>query len=222
MSDRRLSFRTLTVAVVSTTVVAAGIFAFPTVLPTASSIVAVVQGFFEAPADLDSRSSSSMVVAPTAGLLSWNTFGNAGTETTEASISNDPNIGSSNLTFGAGVTPAANANRFGGLGWFDTGDTFQTTLAESIAGNDYLEFVVQPNPGYTVSYTSFAFRWDRSGTGPTAVTLRSSADSFSSDLGSITGIGSSAFIENTITISGLNSITGPTTFRVYGYGGPGT
>jgi len=91
-----------------------------------------------------------------------------------------------------------------------------------LPANDYLEFVVQPHTGYVVSYTSFAFRWDRSGTGPTAVTLRSSVDNFASDLGSITGIVSGALVENTITINGLSNIAGPTTFRVYGYGGTGT
>ncbi len=156
-------------------------------------------------------------LAPNAVMLSWNTNGNAGTETTEPSTSNDPNLSAANLTLGS-VTPAANGNRFGGSAWFDTGDTNPTTLAESIAGNDYIQFIVTPNAGFTFTPTSLVFTWDRSGTGPSNVTLRSSADSFSTDLGSATGIVSAAFASNTITISGLTNLNTATTFRLYGYG----
>src|SRR4051812_48002910 len=95
-------------------------------------------------------------------LLQWNTFGNAGTETTEPSVFNDTNISAASLTLGS-VTPAANANRFGGSNWFDTGDTVAgTTLAESIAGNDFIQFVVSPNAGFSFTATNLTFIWDRS------------------------------------------------------------
>lgn len=154
-------------------------------------------------------------------LLQWNTFGNAGTETTEPSVYNDPNISAANLTLGS-VIGAANGNRFGGNNWFDTGDTNPTTLAESITGNDYIQFVVTPNAGYSFTATSFVFNWDRSGTGPSSVTLRSSADGFTSDIGTVTGIVSGAFASNTITITGINSITVATTFRLYAYNATAT
>ncbi len=154
-------------------------------------------------------------------LLQWNTFGNAGTETTEPSVYNDPNISASNLTLGS-VTAAANGNRFGGNNWFDTGDTNPTTLAESITGNDYIQFIVTPNVGYSFTPTSFVFSWDRSGTGPSSVTLRSSVDGFTTDLGTVTGIVTGAFASNTITITGISNITVATTFRLYGYGATAT
>lgn len=165
---------------------------------------------------------SQQPLAPTAVMLSWNTFGNLGTETTEPSTANDPNLSAANLTFGAGVTPAANTNRFGGDNWFDTGNTAGgNTLAQAIAGNNYIQFVVTPNAGFSFTPTSLVFNWDHSGTGPLNVTLRSSADSFSTDLGTVTGtaaIGTS----NTITISSLTNLTAATTFRLYGYGATGT
>ena len=66
-------------------------------------------------------------------LLQWNTFGNTGLETTEPSVFNDPNISATNLTQGT-ITPAANGNRFGGNGWFNTGNTVTgNTLAEAIS-----------------------------------------------------------------------------------------
>lgn len=156
-----------------------------------------------------------------AQLLQWNTFGNLGTETTEPSVFNDPNVAASNLTPGAGVTPAGNANRFGGSGWFNTGNTVAgATLAEAVAGNDYIEFTVT-TIGATFTPTSFVFSWDRSGTGPDEVTLRSSADGFTADLGSISGLIQGISTGNTITISGLTNLS-TTTFRLYGYGGTAT
>ena len=156
-----------------------------------------------------------------AQLLQWNTFGNLGTETTEPSVSNDANIaGLVNLTMGT-ITPAANGNRFGGSGWWNTGNTAGgNTLAEAVAGNDYIQFIVTPNAGFSFTPTSLVFTWDRSGTGPSSVTLRSSADGFVSDLGTVTGMvsgGAATTTPRTITISTLSNVTAATTFRLYGY-----
>ena len=153
-------------------------------------------------------------------LLQWNTFGNSGNETFETSIANDPNIAVSNLTLGAGVTPAGNANRFGGTAWFDTGDANPTTLAESIAGNDYIQFVVSPNGGFSFTPTSFSFYWERSGSGPNQFALRSSADGYSANLGTVNFV--SITTSHTINISGLANVTSATTFRLYAAGATGT
>jgi hypothetical protein len=151
-----------------------------------------------------------------ATLVEWNTAGNTGTETTEPSVITDVNIvGPINLTLGAGVTAAANGNRFGGSNWFDAGDAQPPTLANSIAGNDYIEFIVAPAMGFVFTPTSFAFTWDRSNTGPDSVTLRSSADSFATDIGSISNMASMS--ANSITITGLTNLSSATTFRLYGY-----
>ena len=159
-------------------------------------------------------------------LLQWNTFGNAGTETTEPSVFNDPNLsGVTNLTQGT-ITAAANGNRFGGSGWFNTGNTVAgNTLTEAVAGNDYIQFIVTPNVGFSFTPTSLVFTWDRSGTGPQHVTLRSSSDGFTSDLGTVTSMssgGSSTTTVRTITITTLTNITVATTFRLYGYGATAT
>lgn len=154
-------------------------------------------------------------------LLQWNTYGNVGTETTEPSVFNDANIAAVNLTQGT-ITATANGNRFGGSGWFNSGNTAAgNTLAEAVAGNDYIQFVVTPNSGYSFTPTSFVFNWDNSGTGPPNVVLRSSVDGYSANLGTVAPtatIGTS----NTITISGLTNITTATTFRIYGYGATAT
>lgn len=156
-----------------------------------------------------------------AQLLQWNTFGNTGLETSVGSIYNNININSSNLTQGT-ITALGNASRFGGSNWFDTGNTASgSTLTEAIAGNDYIQFIVTPTTGSTFTPTSFVFYWDSSASGPKNVALRSSIDSFASNLGVVVpaaAIGTS----NTITISGLTNISTPVTFRVYGYGGTNT
>ncbi|QOV91707.1 PEP-CTERM sorting domain-containing protein [Humisphaera borealis] len=160
-------------------------------------------------------------IANAASILEWNTAGNLGTETTEPSTLNDPGVATSNLTLGAGVTPAANGNRFGGSNWFDTGDSQPQTLAQAVTGNDYIQFVLTPQAGNTVSLTGFSFIWGRSGTGPDALTLRSSADSFTADLATATGLVDTTTVVTNLTFT-LNNITTATTFRLYGYGGTAT
>jgi hypothetical protein len=162
-------------------------------------------------------------VSNAATLLQWNTVGNAGTETSEVSVFNATGLGTSTLTLGS-VTAAANGNRFGGSGWFNTGNTAAgNTLAEAIAGNDYIQFVVTPDALYGFDVTEFVFKWDRSGTGPSSVALRSSADSFAADLGSVTGmVSGGATTVRTMAISELTGLTSATTFRLYGFGATAT
>jgi len=155
-----------------------------------------------------------------AQLLQWNTYGNTGTETTEPSVYNDANISSTNLTQGT-ITAAANGNRFGGSGWFNTGNTpAGNTLTEAIAGNDYIQFIVTPNSGYCFTATSFVFSWQSSATGPKNVALRSSIDGYGANLG--TTAVTDAITSYTITISGISSVSTATTFRLYGYGATAT
>lgn len=156
-----------------------------------------------------------------AQLLQWNTYGNTGLETSESSIYNNANVSASDLTIGS-ITAIGNANRLGGSDWFDTGDANPTSLTESITGNDYIQFIVTPNSGATFTPTSFVFSWDRSATGPSSLALRSSADGYAANLGTITGLAASITAGNTITISGLTNIGVATTFRLYGYGATGT
>ena len=155
-------------------------------------------------------------------LLQWNTFGNTGTETTEPSVFNNVNITAANLTQGT-ITAASNANRFGGTAWFNTGNTTGgNTLSEAVAGNDYIQFVVTPNSGYTFTPTSFSFIWDFSGTGPRSVALRSSIDGFTNDIGTLTNMSASATAIKTIPITSLTNVSSTTTFRLYGFGASAT
>ena len=159
-------------------------------------------------------------LSATAGaqLLSFNTTGNLGTETTEPSVFNNASVLASSLTLGSGITPAANVNRFGGSNFFDAGDTNPTTLAESIAGNDFFQFIVTPAAAATFTATSFVFSFDHSASGPNSFTLRSSVDNFASDLGSVTGLAANLTTNNTIALTTFNDVASAVTFRLYGYG----
>lgn len=140
-------------------------------------------------------------------LLQWNTFGNTGTETTEASVTNNANISAATLNYtGSTVVPASNGNRFGGSNWG----------VGALNTAKYIQFTVTPNAGYSFTPTSFSFIWDFSGSGPKSVALRSSVDGYAANLGSIATMTTSTSTIRTITITGLTNITTATTFRLYG------
>ncbi len=150
-------------------------------------------------------------------LLQWNTNGNLGTETFESSIYNNANIaGPANLTLGSGVSPTANGDRFGGNGWYSSGNSNPTTIADAISSNHYVQFTVTPNSGATFTPTSFVFSWERSSLGPASLSLRSSADNYAADLGSVST--TTTLASYTISISGLTNRSSSITFRLYGYG----
>lgn len=146
-------------------------------------------------------------------LLTWDTAGNIGNEATEPSTFNNVKIAPASLTKGAGIGNASVANRFGGVTW-------SLSLSLAVSGNDYIEFTVTPDSNFSFTPTSFEFIWDRTSNGAINATLRSSLDNFTTNLGTVTGMGIGEYTTiRTITISGLTEISVPTTFRLYGYGG---
>ncbi|GAA5484126.1 hypothetical protein Hsar01_03366 [Haloferula sargassicola] len=154
-----------------------------------------------------------------ATLLEWNTYGNTGTETEETSVSNTTGLLSSTMTIGPGVTLTSSSDRFGGRSFYDsTTDSNPTTLNEAIADGEYIQFTVTPQSGYSYSVTDFSFIWDRSGTGPDSVALRSSGDNYASTLASASSLASGNTTVFTNLSFNLTSLTSATTFRLYAYG----
>jgi hypothetical protein len=68
-----------------------------------------------------------------------------------------------------------------------------------------------------MNLTQVIFNWQRSSTGPDAVTLRSSLDAYATDLGTFTSLGQSGNDDLTINLTGFEDITTSVTFRMYGY-----
>ena len=86
------------------------------------------------------------------------------------------------------------------------------------AGNDYVEFAVEPKPGFTLTLSGVEVDTRRSGTGPVNWQLRSSLDSFASALGTASpGNGFWTANQNVGLGAAFGNLSGSVTFRIYGY-----
>jgi len=146
----------------------------------------------------------------------------AGNEVSATSNSNDANLTSSTITRGAGLTASTNGGRFNATNWA------LTSIANAVSGNNYMEFTITPNSGYQFNVSSIDVQWQRSATGNTAISLRSSLDSYATDLDAVKNVVDNTSTQTfTWTFTQENSTT-PVTYRLYSYaeaaagsGGPG-
>jgi MYXO-CTERM domain-containing protein len=114
-------------------------------------------------------------------------------------------------------TPASGSNNAGAAA--RTG-----VLATSANGSAYFQFTLTANAGYSGSLTALGFGVRSTSTGPISFTLRSSADSYASDLATASGSANSTWSYKTASLATAASLAeGATvTFRLYGYGGTGS
>jgi hypothetical protein len=87
---------------------------------------------------------------------------------------------STTLSLGSGVTASGTADTFGGTS-FD-----EVSLANAITANDYLSWIVQADPGNTISVTNIFWRFQRTTTGGSNAVLRTSFDGFTADIFGLT------------------------------------
>lgn len=121
----------------------------------------------------------------------------------------DPNLTVSGIGRGAGLSGNTAGNRYNARSWsFDA-------LDEA----DYFTWTLTPSTGYEIDFTSVNGAWQRSSTGPNQFALRTSLDSFGSDIatGSITGSASPS--DYNIDLSALQNISSTIEFRLYAWGG---
>ncbi len=153
-------------------------------------------------------------------LMSWEFSGGSGSEVSVAANVVAANVSSTApsgvISRGAGLTAAGNADRFNATNWQTT-----TSLATAITNNKYMQFVISPGSSYAMNITSLHFHMERSSTGPTAFTFRSSVDDYATDLGSFTTSATTG-INQTLPITTISNQTGNITFRMYGYSASGT
>lgn len=117
------------------------------------------------------------------------------------------------ITRGAGISEAANGNRFNANNWVEA------DLTDAIANGDYFEWTVSAQAGYVFTVTNVGFNFQRSSTGPADYTLRSSVDGYASDLDTFVGLANGSSVESDIDdLSDLSTVT----FRFYGYGNSNT
>ena len=132
-----------------------------------------------------------------------------GSEVTADSNTNNANLSTSTISRGAGLTASNNSGRFNATNW-SVGN-----VDTAITDEDYMEFTITPNPTYQFSVSSITVNVQRSGTGPGAITLRSSADGYASNLDSEKAIVDNTSVQQfTFTFSQANSTT-PVTYRFY-------
>jgi len=140
----------------------------------------------------------------------------AGNEVSASSNSNNANLTSSTITRGAGLTASANGGRFNATNWA------LTSIANAVSGNNYMEFTITPNSGYQFSLSSIVVQWQRSASGNTAISLRSSVDSYATDLDAVKPVTDGTATQTfTWTFAQSNS-TSAVTYRFYSYAEAGT
>lgn len=117
------------------------------------------------------------------------------------------NIIVSGIGRGIGISGTNAINRYNANGW-------NTVSLDNTA---YFYFTITPNTGYQISFVSFVYNGQASGTGPTSFAFRSSLDGFVSDIGTPTASGATINLSATL----FQNVTTPITFRIYGWGASG-
>lgn len=146
----------------------------------------------------------------------------AGDEANATSNFNDPNLNSSTISRGAGLTASANGGRFNATSWA------LGSIANAVTGDDYMEFTISPILGYQFNVTNIQISLQRSASGPSAIALRNSLDSYATNLDQEFPITDNTSTQTfTFTINQALS-TSAVTYRIYmfaeattGSGGPG-
>jgi hypothetical protein len=156
-------------------------------------------------------------------ILTFDFAGLAGSEATANSNFNHANLNSSTISRGAGLTATANADRFNAESWA-TG-----SIANAVTGNDYMQFTITPQAGYLFTVSSITIQLQRSGTGLTQIALRSSLDSYATNLDGTKNVSDITTTQSfTFTFAQTPACNVAVTYRLYGYaeattgtGGPG-
>ena len=118
------------------------------------------------------------------------------------------NIIVSGIGRGIGISGTNANNRYNANSW-------NTVSLDNTA---YFYFTITPNTGYQISFVSFVYNGQASGTGPTSFAFRSSLDGFVSDIGTPTASGATINLSATL----FQNVTTPITFRIYGWGASGS
>ncbi len=121
------------------------------------------------------------------------------------------------LSRGAGITVNSGAS-FNSRGWAESSE------ADAVTANDYVEWSITASAGFAVEVTEMEVDYDRSGTGPSNVAIRTSLDGYTSTIYTNSGFGTSG-LQAVIDLSAsplVSSTGGSITFRLYAWGGSST
>ncbi len=151
-------------------------------------------------------------------LAAWELSSLTGTSPFPVSVNSTTNavgIGNCILSRGAGLTAGGVTGAFTSSGWYPSSMPSATSITDAITNNDYYQFTVPVEAGMTADITSVQAYFQASNTGPGSVTLRSSVDGFTADLGTFPITSTNTLRTFNFSLMGL---TGTVTFRLYGYG----
>jgi hypothetical protein len=145
-------------------------------------------------------------------LAGWDVNGLAGTNNNVAAAHLATHVTSGVLDRGPGLQPDAGTNSILSSSWTMPASS---TVADAVASNDYHGFSVTAEPGYHLTVTGIAWRAQRSASGPTNFTLRSSVYGFAADLvtWNVGGGISAVNLSNELNVMGGTALE----FRVYGW-----
>jgi len=147
-------------------------------------------------------------------LVGFEFYDYAGDEARGTSTVENANIQVAYIERGSGINASANAHRFNANNWTETAHD------DAITANDYFTWTVNAKAGATFSVTNIVFNLQHSATGGTNWFLRSSVDSFSSDLATWTGLANGTYVAD-LSSAGIDNKT-TVEFRMYGWGGTGS
>ena len=158
--------------------------------------------------EFTSLTNGTLIINPTAtsGSIWTNPLevnGISGNPYTAGDVKN-ANITVSGIGTGTGVTGQSTNNRYNASSW-------NTTAIDSEA---YFKFSLTPNTGYKINFTNFVYTGQASGTGPTAFSIKSSADGFVANIATPTEGGMTV----SLSAAAYQNITSDIEFRIYGWG----
>lgn len=139
-------------------------------------------------------------------IAEWDTTGLSGITPSVTASFEDPFLTAGNITRGSGVTATSASDAFSSSAWAATFDL-----------NDYYQFVLTPDVGYTMNIDTFIFGYNRTATGPDEFELRSDLDGFVAAIDSFSQTGTTGFTQSISLGALFDNITSAITFRLYGY-----
>ena len=160
-----------------------------------------------------------------AQVAAWNFDGNAGDEISVNANSSSTNISLPVITRGGGIDPNSLANSF------SSNQFSSDNITEAINNDEYIEFSITPNSGFSVSLSTLDANFRRSGTGPDTFRWQYSLDGFATagiNIGSeisYTEDGGDGHTQTQINLSGihdLQEVENVITIRLYGWGASST
>ncbi|QMW02850.1 T9SS type A sorting domain-containing protein [Spirosoma foliorum] len=135
------------------------------------------------------------------------------------SFEGNDNGTSSNASAGVSAISYVGVNKLFGTyqsGYAGLGVSLQHWSVSGCTYGEYAQFSIQPQGTAQVTLTSLSFAFSSSSEGPQQLTVRSSADGFSSDIYSRSTSGNYQVASITLSGSNFSNQTSAITFRIYG------